>query len=408
MGHNVVTAGWIPNTFGITVSWGLTSEQFYNQIKAHFEPDLLIYFDNSSLPAISDLENLPIPKIFFSVDTFHHLSWHGDFAKFFNLTLIAQKDYVDAIRSIRGGAPDSVDWFPLWSTEDLQPEEIKTCDVSFRGTLDKNLHPARHEFFKEVAKEVQIDFGEGPISEIYPKSKIVLNQAVRNDVNFRVFEAMIAGSLLVTPLVGNGLESLFEDGKHCVFYEDGNPADAISKIKYYLENEEKRAIIAENGRKKVVESHSSKAAAERLAATFEAVSKMESITDLKASFSIQTFIARTLWHLLRKDGLENNIVPLEKCLNQLQIILGDLSAKASSSLSSDFETVIIVADLICSDVLDRESYDIWLDDLIDTFKTSSYIELLETAYKSGNVQHDAKDHLSKLRQNLVEQILCIQ
>ena len=46
----------------------------------------------------------------------------------------------------------------------------------------------------------QLGHRNGSITD-YPNAKIVLNQAVIKDLNFRVFEAMSAGAMLLTPQV---------------------------------------------------------------------------------------------------------------------------------------------------------------------------------------------------------------
>lgn len=47
------------------------------------------------------------------------------------------------------------------------------------------------------------------------------------------------------------LAECFEEGKEVVMYYDRN--DLMSKIEYYLQNEDERMKIAENGQKKIIE-----------------------------------------------------------------------------------------------------------------------------------------------------------
>ena len=51
------------------------------------------------------------------------------------------------------------------------------------------------------------------MADLFSASKIVFNNAVNNDLNMRVFEALCSGSLLLTDQAdGSGLEWFFDDG----------------------------------------------------------------------------------------------------------------------------------------------------------------------------------------------------
>lgn len=404
-GHTVISAGWMSHLYDITIPWGSTAEDCIKSVRNYFEPDIFVYYDNSSLPTILDIENLQYPKVFISVDTFHHLSWHSDFSNFFNITLVAQKEYVQKLCEARSDF-ENVYWFPLWVNQSWEPDPVKTFEVSFRGTLDKNLHPERYAFFSRVAEEVPLDFGQGKIDDVYPKSKIVLNQAVRNDVNFRNFEAMMGGALLLTPKVGNGLEDLFENGRHCVFYEEGNAEDAIAKIKYYLSHDKEREEIASAGRALVLERHSSKLVAILLEQYLENALRTGIKNNKQSSIAIQTFIARALWHMLRKENDEKYITPIEKTLNCLQKEIQ--SQKGVTNQAQSIETTIVIADLICADILDGDSYTYWKNDLIDSFPNLPFTGLLRVAYSDEPANQEARDQLAQVRYSLVQRILNVE
>ena len=65
-------------------------------------------------------------------------------------------------------------------------------------------------------------------------ANIVFNEAVNNDLNMRVFEALCSGRLLVTDEApGSGLKDMFQDNKHLVIYNEDN---LIERIRYYLDH----------------------------------------------------------------------------------------------------------------------------------------------------------------------------
>jgi len=92
----------------------------------------------------------------------------------------------------------------------------------------------------------------------------VINQAVKDDINFRVFEAMTSGAMLLTPGNTAELTNIFDVGRDLVTYEADNAKDAGEKIKYYLAHEDQRAEIARRGCEKVKQLHSAKVRADQL------------------------------------------------------------------------------------------------------------------------------------------------
>lgn len=97
-------------------------------------------------------------------------------------------------------------------------------------------------------------FDEMPYAFRY--GKINLNMTLRtiqNGIPLRCFDIMGAGGFLLTNYQMD-FEGLFENGVDYVYYE--NQRDMQDKIAYYLEHEEERLSIAQNGHDKVKAAHS--------------------------------------------------------------------------------------------------------------------------------------------------------
>ena len=260
-GHEVLVVGWDKKKTDVEItSPGSTIKKLLDDISPDFKPNRIIYHDNSGPIGFIGLEDLDIPSVFYSVDAHHHSWWHAVFSGLFDYTLVAQPDYLPKFREFN---PQS-QWFPLWAPYQLEPQEEKVCDVCFRGNLDPALHPQRAKFFSELGSLIDIDTQSGDYRKIFPQSKIVVNQAVKKDLNFRVFEVMMAGGLLLTPEIENGLTALFTPGEEIITYRDGDAKDAAEKIRFYLENESLRQEIAERGHQKVLSFHTKEKRAEQL------------------------------------------------------------------------------------------------------------------------------------------------
>jgi hypothetical protein len=75
--------------------------------------------------------------------------------------------------------------------------------------------------------------GSGGYRELFNRSLMVLNQSAANDVNFRTFQAMACGALLIGERIGNGFNDLFQDRTHCALYDRGNVEQVIEIVAHY-------------------------------------------------------------------------------------------------------------------------------------------------------------------------------
>lgn len=89
-------------------------------------------------------------------------------------------------------------------------------------------------------------------AEKYCQSKIVLNEAVQDDLNMRVFEALACKRFLLTEDVPD-LHRHFVDGKHLVTFKTID--EAVEKAKYYLAHDDERNAIAQAGYDEFMANH---------------------------------------------------------------------------------------------------------------------------------------------------------
>lgn len=216
-----------------------------------FSPDYIVVHDNSMALIVRGLDEISIPTLFYGVDTHHHVELHSFLYELFDFTFIAQRDYLPYFHE-RGQFPE---WLPLWASRMVVPQKEKEYGATFVGSLDPALNPSRVEFFNRLKEAAPIFFTSGEWWKYFDRSEIVVNQTVKGDLNFRVFEVMISGALLLTERGGNGLLELFRDAEHLVTYEKNNVEEAAAKINYYLSNPDEARRIAKSGREEIVEKH---------------------------------------------------------------------------------------------------------------------------------------------------------
>ncbi len=270
--HRVVTAGFrCPEK--VLENWGfkmpapaypahdvdLPLQTAYREIVKRlpdgFDPDLYLWVDSGMKEVPADIEALTCPKACYLIDTHIAPEPRIAIAKRFDYTFLAQKAQVDAFQREGVG---NVRWLPLACSPELHDVERmdRIHDVSYVGGLDGDATDRRRNLLREIASRFPNSkigrFWPHEMAAIYAQSKIVINASVNRDVNMRVFEAMASGALLITD-EADGLEDLFEDGRHLVIYRNDN--DALELIDYYLKHDEDRERIASAGTAEVFDKH---------------------------------------------------------------------------------------------------------------------------------------------------------
>lgn len=207
---------------------------------------------------------IPSPSIYWASDTHLGFDYRLATAKKFDHVFCAQKQAVLDFEK----AGVKAEWLPHafepQAYHDLENIDAngnptpftyasKDYDIGFVGHVNS---PNRVEFLDRMFREFpNFFFGQRKFQDaakIYTKSKIVINIAMKEDLNMRCFEVMGAGGFLLTDYVPH-MEELFQDGVHCAIYRSLD--EAVDKAKYYLAHDSEREKIAQAGYEEVMKNH---------------------------------------------------------------------------------------------------------------------------------------------------------
>lgn len=229
-----------------------------------WSPDLVILGDSSIFPMIVGLEQLKVPLLWYAVDSHIHTSWHPDYAPVFDVIFVAQKEFLSPYS--KDPSRQHVEWLPQFCNPhwDYDRGLDRTIDISFVGTQNKELNPSRYHFLKAIQDRIPIQIISGDYVEPYNRSKLSLNQCVGGDLNFRLFEIMSCGAMIIMERIGNGLTDLFEDRKHMALYDKDNAEQVATLFHYYSEHPEERRAIAKRGTDEVMAKHTCRHRVEKL------------------------------------------------------------------------------------------------------------------------------------------------
>ena len=216
-------------------------------------PDLYLWVE--SVPGYNphNLSALPSTKACYLIDTHLHMEEHIERAKDFDYVFLAQREYVPDFH--KRGLKNTF-WLPLGCDPETHGKKslLKKYEIGFVGSV--NPGSRREQLLRTLSNHFPVEYKRCFLDEMatfFSHSKIIFNNAARNDLNMRVFEGLCTGSFLLTDMApGSGLTQLFHDGEALGYYEDSG---IVAQADYYLKNGSVRETIGAKGRAMVLRGH---------------------------------------------------------------------------------------------------------------------------------------------------------
>ena len=224
-------------------------------------------------------ETPPSPNVYITSDTHLGYPYRLATARKFDWVFCNQMRAVEDF--VKDGIPkERCMWLPHAAEPKAYPKKtvINKYDVCFVGNIgDWN----RVEFLDRMFKEFPNFFYGKRLfeecAEVYNQSKIVLNCAIKDDINMRVFETLASGSFLLTSHLDTQ-DILFQDGVHLATYKTID--EAVDKAKYYMDHDSEREKIAQAGYEEVMKKHTYE---QRLKTVLAIIKKDESAQVVQAA-----------------------------------------------------------------------------------------------------------------------------
>ncbi|MFV9507626.1 MAG: CgeB family protein [Oscillochloridaceae bacterium umkhey_bin13] len=217
-------------------------------------PDFVLFIESPASYFPRGLEKISCPTACYIIDIHLGTRLKLQFLPFFDYVFCAQKDYIPLLQRHH----QQVSWLPLACDPVIHGKQSlsKTSEVGFVGNSYASVR--RSALLSAIEKEFSINdyhkmYAKELLSTVYSQAKIVFNCSINGDVNMRVFEALASGTLLLTDRVENGLYDLFDEGVHLITYENEN--EMLQCIRYFLDHEHERELIALEGMHHVLEKH---------------------------------------------------------------------------------------------------------------------------------------------------------
>ncbi|WP_245168174.1 glycosyltransferase [Desulfobaculum xiamenense] len=187
-----------------------------------FVPDLLVEVESLGPRTIlAGLENLHCVRLFWSIDTHLNSWWQRHYGRLFDAVLTTQGHWVRRLEEM--GVP-AAHWLPWFGTErPFVPWDEREHDMGFIGRLT-GFRPLRKRLVDFLSERYGLaHFDNVPFArllETYERFRIVPNESILSEVNFRLFEGASAGCLVVNQQVGCDVGQLFVPGREILVYSD--------------------------------------------------------------------------------------------------------------------------------------------------------------------------------------------
>ncbi len=230
-----------------------TAEDLIARIAKDWTPDLLICWVPEMFPPPREIEHCPIKTVAIVSD------WNVYYAQIeHNLArydiVLTDKLGAQVLRP-PGATPRY--FFPLYSHQTPVHRKLdveKDIDVAFVGNLNHAIHVERAQYLEQAAKlsdRYRVLIRSGVYAEDYARllnrARIVLNYALRREMNLRCFETLACNALLFVEEDNLEVCDALRDGEEVVLYR---PDNLVALIEYYLTHPEEAARITRQGHAK--------------------------------------------------------------------------------------------------------------------------------------------------------------
>ena len=201
-------------------------------------PDLVLQVERMAARTIlTGLDQLDSLVMLWCIDPHLNAHWHSLYARSFDVVCSTQKAWIDRIK--QHGAPD-VRWLPWYGhQESFVDWNEREHGLTFVGRVTDQ-RPTRKwmvEFLRDRTVGHDLTLQEGlafpDMMALYRASRIVPNESIFGEVNFRLFEGASCGCLVLGQDIEEQAE-LFEPGREMDTYS--HVVELGEKLSMYQDN----------------------------------------------------------------------------------------------------------------------------------------------------------------------------
>lgn len=194
-------------------------------------PELVLEVERLSPRTIlMGLGGLACPKLFWAIDVHLNAWWHHAYARQFDAVLCSQLPWVRRLEALGAGRVACLPWFG--TPRPWRPWAARGRALCLVGRVTEH-RPVRKRMVEHLAAHYGLTHLDGLDAEamldVYCDTRIVPNEAICSEVNFRLFEAASCGCAVLNQAAEGGVGHLFEPGAEVAEFEDIHALDALAR-----------------------------------------------------------------------------------------------------------------------------------------------------------------------------------
>lgn len=228
-------------------------------------PDLLLQQERlDSRVLLLGLDRLDCPRLFWAIDVHQNGFWQTPYSTLFDGLLCSQQSWLPAFRQPGGPTTAWLPWYGL--PQPWTPHARRSRSLAFVGRLTGE-RPTRQNMVSRLRERFGLELYDNVYTEemraIHADTRLVPNESLMGEINFRLFEAAQAGALVFTPTCEE-LAELFEPGREVETYD--HALDLEAKLRFYLDRPQAAERLGRAGWERVRRDHLPERRAERVLA----------------------------------------------------------------------------------------------------------------------------------------------
>ncbi|MDR2819941.1 MAG: glycosyltransferase [Desulfovibrio sp.] len=189
-----------------------------------FTPDLVLQQEHLGRHVLVEgMERAPCPTMFLSIDAHLNLFWERFYARLFDAVLTPHVSLFDALPP-EWRHPLCLRCPPVGHDYPWRPFAARSVDIAFCGRITPHRQVRKWmvellgQRYGLVARE-NLSFGD--MMDCYADARLVPNEAIAREVNFRLLEAASCGALVFSQNVGPDQDAVFTARKEIRVCGDG-------------------------------------------------------------------------------------------------------------------------------------------------------------------------------------------
>ncbi len=187
-------------------------------------PDCIIHHELlGERRILNNLETAPCPTLFVAVDTHLNLFWHRSYGRLFDAVATPHLTWFESL-PVEWRHPQVFRFSHTGQERPWAPHRLRQHDLALCARMTQ--HRQLRQWMADMLRashglHLQDNLSFAAMLDLYADSRLIPNESICFEVNFRLLEGASCGAVVLSPETGPDQDCLFVPGKEMLVYRDG-------------------------------------------------------------------------------------------------------------------------------------------------------------------------------------------